>query len=97
MIDPEAKLVRNERVVFRGRGEGALLLHQDSGAYHGINEVGAAIWELLGSEPTLGVLVANLAERLDDPPPNLSDDVEEFLEQLAARDLIEVVPRIGAP
>ena len=49
MIDATTLLRRNPRVESRsmGEGEGGVLLHLDTAAYHGLNEVGVLIWSLL--------------------------------------------------
>ena len=92
MIDPSTKIVRNERVVFRNLAEGAVLLHLDTAAYHGVNEMGAAIWERLEAGPTFSELVAGVREDVDDAPPELDDEVGAYVEQLAERGLVELTP-----
>ena len=71
-------------------GEGAVLLHLDSGEYHGINPVGQAIWELLGDGGTAGEVVDRLRERVEDPPSSLESDVLHFLTGIHERDLVVV-------
>ena len=97
MIDATTKIHRNPRAVFRrlAEGSGGVLLHLDSTQYHGVNEVGAAIWELTEQDITFGDLVASLRERLDDPPADLEGDVEEFLGELGERGLVDLQP-VGA-
>lgn len=90
MIDPTTKVHRNDRVVFRNLPEGAVLLHLDTAAYHGVNEVGAAIWELLEPSPAFGELVEQLRGKLDDPPDDLEGDVTAYVEDLAERGLVRV-------
>ncbi|HWM13599.1 MAG TPA: PqqD family protein [Gaiellaceae bacterium] len=80
---------KNPQVVYRAlAGEGGVLLHLESGAYHGLNEVGTLIWGLLDEERTLDQLVAELRERLLDPPEDLRGEVERFLADLRERDLL---------
>ncbi len=67
-----------------------MILHLDTGAYHGVNEVGLLIWELLESEQTMQELVAAVRDRVDEPPPQLEDDVASFLAEVQERDLIVV-------
>ena len=67
-----------------------MLLHLESGAYHGVNEVGLVIWELLEEEPTFEELVQALRDRVSDAPPGLENDVVSFLTQVQERDLIAV-------
>jgi hypothetical protein len=82
-------LRKNPQVVYRAlAGEGGVLLHLESGAYHGLNEVGTLIWGLLDEERTLDQLVAELRERLLDPPEDLRGEVERFLADLRERDLL---------
>jgi hypothetical protein len=97
MIESTTKVQRNERVVFRNLPDGAVLLHLDTAAYHGVNEVGAAIWELLDPAPAFGDLVAALRAKLDDPPDDLDQETGEYLDDLAARGLVELIPADPAP
>jgi Coenzyme PQQ synthesis protein D (PqqD) len=71
-------------------GEGAVLLHLDSGQYHGINPVGQAIWELLADGGTVGEVVDRLRDRVEAPPPSLESDVLRFLTSIHERDLVVV-------
>jgi len=83
-------VTRNPQVVYRelaGEG-GGLLLHLDSGEYHGLNEVGALIWSLIDGERTVDVLVDDLRAELQDPPDDLTGETERFLADLLQRDLI---------
>jgi PqqD family protein of HPr-rel-A system len=90
-VPVEDRLIRrNPQVVYRelaGEG-GAVLLHLESGAYHGLNETGSLIWELIDGGRTLDALVAELRERLANPPDDLADETERFLADLRERDLI---------
>jgi Coenzyme PQQ synthesis protein D (PqqD) len=81
---------RNEEVVYRdlAAGEGAVLLHVGSGAYHGLNVTGSLIWSLIDGERTREDIVLELQSRLDDPRDAVGDDVNEFLDDLSRRNLI---------
>jgi Coenzyme PQQ synthesis protein D (PqqD) len=84
-----AAIRRNPQVVYRAlAGEGGVLLHLESGAYHGLNEVGTLIWGLLDEEKTLDELVEGLRGQLLDPPDHLRGDVERFVADLRERDLL---------
>ncbi len=81
---------RSDRVVSREltAEAGGVLLHLDSGAYHGLNPVGTAIWRLIGeSGATFEELVDALRGELPDAPDDLASDVEDFVESLVQRDL----------
>ena len=86
------KVTRNERVVYRdlSEDEGAVLLHLDTGAYHGVNNVGGAIWKLLEEEDDVEQVVAKLRLQLRGAPPDLAEEVWEFLHALDQRDLVSI-------
>jgi hypothetical protein len=90
MVDDGAILKRNPRVEFRslGEGEGGVLLHLDTAAYHGLNEVGCLIWKLLDDQPRFSVLLTDLKTRLEQLPPTFEAEISEFLDDLAERDLV---------
>jgi Coenzyme PQQ synthesis protein D (PqqD) len=89
-IDPSTTPAKSENVAFRrlAEGEGGVLLHLESGEYHGINEVGCLIWELVDGERTVDGLVAALDKRIEDPPADLAAEVIAFLHRLRERDLV---------
>jgi hypothetical protein len=90
VIDPTIVIRRSSRVAYRhlADGAGGVLLHLDTTAYHGINEVGALVWELLGEETTFERLIADLTARLVDAPTTLPQEISGFLEDLEGRDLV---------
>lgn len=69
-------------------GSGGVLLHLETAQYHGVNPIGALVWSLLGEGTTFGVLMRSVSERVEDPPPELDQDIEAFLEDLRARHLV---------
>lgn len=90
-IEPSSRLEKNENVAFRrlAAGEGGVLLHLESGEYHGINEVGCHIWELLDGKRTVEGIAVALQDGIEDAPPNLVDEVIVFLDSLRERDLVQ--------
>ena len=77
-------------VVYRRLADGeAVLLHLGSGAYHELNAVGALLWELLDGRRDLPSLTAELAEVVEDPPPDLETVVASFVADLRQRDLAD--------
>ncbi len=67
-----------------------MLLHMESGQYHGINPVGLAIWELIEEGCTVADIVAALRDSVEDPPPGLESDVLRFLTSVHERNLVVV-------
>jgi hypothetical protein len=93
MIEETTVLRRNPRVEYRsmGEGEGGVLLHLDTAAYHGLNEVGALIWRLLEEPKPFDVLLRELRGELQEVPSGFEDEIRQFLSELAERDLILTV------
>jgi hypothetical protein len=88
-IDPETSVRRSTRASFRRLENGsAVVLHLDTAQYHGLNEVGAAIWDLADGR-SFREIVEGLRDKIDDPPEHLDDEVAEFLEALHDRELVE--------
>jgi hypothetical protein len=87
---PTSRVERNENVAFRrlAAGEGGVLLHLESGEYHGINEVGCLIWELVDGERTVDEIAVALRDGVEDPPADLVGEVIVFLESLQVRELV---------
>ncbi len=85
------RYARSANVVVRALrpGEGAVALHLETGAYHGLNDVGSLVWQLLATPSTTSEIVQHVRERIPDAPPQIEDDVTEFLRQLASRGLVQ--------
>jgi hypothetical protein len=90
MIPAGARIRKHHQVVYRDlkQGEGGVLLHLESGQYHGVNAIGSLIWDLIDGSRTQTDLQAALRSRVSNPPDHLDDDVTQFLEKLRERDLI---------
>jgi len=88
----DGPLAHNKRTIFRKMedGAGGVLLHLDSGEYRRLNEMGAMIWSLLEEGPTREELIAELRNRVEDPPADLPDQVDVFLAALSERGLLDV-------
>ena len=65
-----------------------MLLHLESGEYHGLNEIGCRIWELVDGERTAADVIEVIRAEVDDPPAALDEDVTGFIEAMRERDLI---------
>lgn len=91
-MHPDAEIAPKERAVYRDLADGAggVLLHLDTAAYHGVNEIGALIWEMLGDGTNFATLVERVRGELLEEPDTLEDDVAQFVEALRQRDLVEV-------
>jgi hypothetical protein len=94
MIDPNTRIRRNSDVVFRPLEEeqDGVLLHMQSGEYHGLNELGALIWGLIENETPFADLVDCVLAETEDAPASVDEDVSSFVEDLSARDLVRLTP-----
>ncbi|MGH7621053.1 MAG: PqqD family protein [Gemmatimonadaceae bacterium] len=94
MIDPTTRISRNPDVVFRSLQEeqGGVLLHLQSGAYHGLNDVAAVIWRAIENETSFADVVAAVSAQVDDVPDSLEQDVSGFVEDLSQRELVVLTP-----
>jgi len=88
MADGEFTPSRNPQVVYRdlANEEGGLLLHLKSGQYHGVNETGFAIWELIDGVRTISDISAALTK--DGEAGSVGPEVSRFIEELRQRDLV---------
>jgi len=84
-------IARNPRVAYRefAAGEGAVLLHLDTGNYFSLNRLGSLIWRLVDGGTTVEGLIAAVSAELEDPPSHLEADVQAFVAALRDRGLIQ--------
>lgn len=76
------------------QGEG-VLLQLDSGEYFGLNEVGQRIWALLVENGDLSAVASRLVDEFDAEPEVLSRDLNELVDDLVSRRLLDLVPAAG--
>lgn len=73
------------------------LLHLDVGQPRVLNGTAAVIWVLIDGNRSQAQVIAELSEAFDAPVGLIGAQVQEFLESLAAEDLIVPVPRERNP
>jgi hypothetical protein len=73
--------------------DGAVLLNLDSGEYHGLNPVGAKIWEMLESPMSEFELCRRIEEAFGTDAETAAQDVRSFVQQLVDRKLVHLSPR----
>lgn len=90
--EPAAKISRATGAVFRelSAGEGAVILNLESGQYHGVNQVGVLVWQLLDASPTFDELVAGVREHVADAPESVCADISVYVDALVDRGLATV-------
>lgn len=77
-------------VIFQPVSEGAVLLHSETEIYFGLNQVGAAIWELIADDcESIDAMVEAIHKAYPDAGPEMvRADIEELLGELEAQGLL---------
>jgi hypothetical protein len=90
-MDPHVPIRRNPEAVYRSLrdGGGGVLLHLGSGQYHGLNQTGACLWELIDGSRTVAEISAEFHSRYD-APDGFTEIVETFCRKLRERDLVRI-------
>jgi hypothetical protein len=83
---------RNPAVTGRDfrEGEGAVLLHTETGAYHRLNPTGALIWGLLEEPLRFEELERRLRSRFDPAVAVPVADLADYVIELGGRDLVRL-------
>ena len=92
MSDLDPRVRKSPDVAYQAlaEGEGGVLLSLESGEYHGVNDTGGRIWNLIDGERTVPEIVAELRRELAGAPESLEAEAAEFVESLRARRLVTV-------
>jgi hypothetical protein len=95
-IDLSTRCRRSESIVYRQIGTEAVLVPirgnaADLESIYTLNEVGHRIWDLLDGNKTVAQLCAAVAAEFEVEPTQARKDVVEFLGELLALKVVEVV------
>lgn len=66
----------------------AVLLDLNSGAYYGLNHVGALLLKFFETNMTVDIAIEQIAERYQTSPAQVQDDIESLIQQLLEQQLI---------
>jgi len=81
----------NDDVVFTQIDEDIVMMDPESGEYHGLNMVGAELWNLLESKPmNLNGMVSYLKETYELDEATATTDVHAFVETMLKQDFLVV-------
>jgi Holliday junction resolvasome RuvABC ATP-dependent DNA helicase subunit len=87
----KATAIVPQHVVYRSFEAETLLLNLETGQYHGLNQIGGRMLELLNeNDGQVGKAVEALADECGMEPDEIEDDLVSFCAELAKRGLIEV-------
>jgi hypothetical protein len=85
---PEEVYCRDPQVIWTALEGEAVLLNLTSGYYFSLNRVGAAIWELLDGERTLGAAQQAVCDRFQAPAATVWADLAALINHLRREKLI---------
>lgn len=85
-----AHITVSDAVLHQQVGEETVLLNMTTEQYHGLDEVGSRVWQLLREHQTLDPIVAALLHEYEVDETALRADVERLLGELADLGLIHV-------
>ncbi|TML66648.1 MAG: PqqD family protein [Actinobacteria bacterium] len=89
-----SRVVIPDNVVLRAFEAETLLLNLDTGTYHGLNQTGARMLDLLReTDGDVGRSLETLSQEYDMPQDELAEDLVRLCRELVDRGLLELVPR----
>ncbi|MFT5618384.1 MAG: hypothetical protein ACI85I_001617 [Arenicella sp.] len=83
-----ATWVRSQKVLFSSLENELIMMDVDGGYYHGTNEVGKRIWELLEHTTTLDTICKQLLEEYDISEEECKKYTQQFLDDLDKKGLV---------
>ncbi len=90
MITEDSIVVVSAEQISSDLGGEAVILDLKSGVYHGLNEVGARVWNLIQQPKAVKDIKAALLEEYEVEPEQCDRDLMALLEELLDAGLIEV-------
>jgi hypothetical protein len=84
-----ARLGLNPRVRYRAVGDDGVVVQMDSARVLVLNEVGLRVVELLASGQSVDALAASLVREFDAPAAEVQADLEQFLAELDAEQVLD--------
>jgi hypothetical protein len=91
LIDVDSVVSAGEDVVASALADEVVILNLNSGVYHGLESVGARVWELIERQPIpVGAVRDALVDEYDVEPAHCEQDLLAFLEELKSNGLLEL-------
>lgn len=78
--------------LYRALHDEAILLQLDTGEYFGLDDVAHRMWQALVETGERDAAVRRLQNEFDVAPDRLAGDFDRFVDELAAEQLVEIVP-----
>ena len=90
MIEQNTRIKISSEVLFQELENEAVLLNIASEQYHGLNDNGTRIWQLLAQHGNVEQVVAQMLAEYVVPEEILRHDVKNFIEEMAEAGLVAV-------
>lgn len=100
MVSRDARVVAARHHISSQMGNEFAILNLGTGMYHGLEGVGARVWQLLAKPCRVGDVEQILLREYDVDPGVLRRDLDRLLHGLLERGLVEVVegsPSLSSP
>jgi Coenzyme PQQ synthesis protein D (PqqD) len=92
-LGPAVLLRRSPGLAARDMDGRTVMMDTRRGSYFALDPVGSAVWDLLAKPASVEQLVAHIAQSFGAPDPAaLRRDLREFLGEMLAEGLVEMVP-----
>ena len=92
MVSFSERLTVAPDVLFRLVSDEGVLVNLNTEMYLGLNPVGARMWRVLSEASSIQAAYEQLLQEYEVEPSELRRDLEEFIAQLHAHQLIETRP-----
>ena len=81
---------RNPNVLAKHVAEDIVLVHLDTNRIYELNQTGAALWELLGTDLDRADIEERMLEQFEVDATQLRTEIDAILSQLTSEDLVRV-------
>jgi len=88
-LDVNSKVCHDEAVIFTDLDDKIVMMNVENGAYYDFDDIASCIWRKLEKPISVVELCAALGEEFDVDEDSCLADSLEFLDELAARNLIK--------
>ncbi|MEM7554521.1 MAG: PqqD family protein [Cyanobacteria bacterium P01_A01_bin.84] len=90
-IFEDSIVVASKEQISSDLGEESVILNLKSSEYHGLNEVGARVWNLIQQPKNVGDIKAILLEEYEVEPQRCLEDLKTLLHELVKVGLVEII------
>lgn len=89
-ITPDTVISRSETLLSNNLGDDVVMMDIEQGAYYGLEEVAARIWELTEKPVSVASICETLTAEYDVPKQKCEQEVEKFLDDLLNRNVVQI-------